>query len=330
MDIPECVELMLPGDCMGVIASFLLGAQVEKVENEAEEPLFVMISVEDDMWAARDAPLHRIRWNCKYLTHLAQKEGTFVAEYRLTPQVFNILVDMLTPALEGDKEMAMLAMAKSGSGQISIASRIGCALIMLGGGRHMEAMRTHGVSQTFVYENLQKVVNAINDHPGLAITCSNKDVDILKRADAFAKKSSHKLFKFCVGSIGGLAITIRAPSRKKFRVQKQFMSGSKKKFCLNMQGNVCYSVLQLTLQEYANYNFIGLTCLHVGSTSDNIAFETSSLQELNESLPFPFHWNGDNAYVSSRTMMVPYSGVNLHQTSPEFLQFLSQPIAHNN
>lgn len=34
------------------------------------------------------------------------------------------------------------------------------------------------------------------------------------------------------------------------------------------------------------------------------------------SLPFPFHWVGDAAYVDSPSMMTPYPGIKLHETNP--------------
>jgi hypothetical protein len=57
--------------------------------------------------------------------------------------------------------MARLAMSSSGSGPISEASRLGAALIMLGGGRRIEAMRTHGISSSQAYANLHRVCQAI-------------------------------------------------------------------------------------------------------------------------------------------------------------------------
>ena len=52
-----------------------------------------------------------------------------------------------------------------------------------------------------------------------------------------------------------------------------------------------------------------VTSKHVGSTPDAVAFDSSSiLKELNESLIFPFHWNGDNAYTLSQCMMTPIPG----------------------
>ena len=51
-------------------------------------------------------------------------------------------------------EMARRAMSSSKSEPIMNSSRLGAALIMLimlGGGRRIESIRTHGISQTFAY-----------------------------------------------------------------------------------------------------------------------------------------------------------------------------------
>jgi hypothetical protein len=67
----------------------------------------------------------------------------------------------------------------------------------------------------------------------------------------------------------------------------------------------------------ANCKIMAFSCKHSGATNDLIAFETSNLRALNESLPFPFHFNGDGAYRSTETMMVTFGGgAGLHITDP--------------
>lgn len=159
-------------------------------------------------------------------------------EYRVTPKAFFILVEMLTPALEKNTEMARRAMNQCGSKPISVASRVGACLIILGGGRIMEAMRTHGLSHTVAYDNFHEVIEAINAHPNLCIEYPNTLSKLKEVAGGFCKRSTHRMFEFCVGAIDGLAIQIRAPSKCDTKVQSRFWSGNKKMYCLNMQG-VC-------------------------------------------------------------------------------------------
>ena len=88
------------------------------------------------------------------------------------------------------------------------------------------------------------------------------------------------------------------------------MSSSKKMVCINMQA-VCQSDSQ----------FVAVTCKHVGCTNDSIALETSCLKTVCQSLPFPYHWIGDNAYTLTESMIVPFPGPNLHKSQPYFGAF---------
>lgn len=247
--------------------------------------------------------LFRKRWDSEYLLDLANKEGSFLAEYRLNPTSFHLLHDILEPALSGNVEMARRA-SSGQSDPISSESRLGIALIMLGGGRHVEAMRTHGVARATVYDTFHKVIHAINTNPALALTDNHSKVQLEQRAEGFRKRSTHGLFQFCSGCLDGLAIHIKAPTQQ--ANQARYWSNSKKKYAINMQG-VCD----------ADCRFIAFSAKHPGGTNDAPAFENSNLVKICLSQLFPYHWNSDNAYTLTETNMVPFPGVNLHVTHPE-------------
>lgn len=253
----------------------------------------------------RNSALFRKRWDSAYLVDLAVNEGSFISEYRVDPGGFDVLNQLLSSSLERDVKYSNLSVSKSGSASITSASRLGAALIMLGGGRRLEAMRTHGISMPTAYDNFHRVIEAINTHPALDIVCDNSLPELQRRSVHFMERSTHELFKYCTGAIDGLAIHIRAPSNSEVMNQSRFYSGSKKKYCLNMQG-VCD----------AQCRFIAVTCKHVGSTNDAVAYVQGSLKDLCESQQFPFHWNGDNAYTLSESMMIPFPGTNLSVTRP--------------
>lgn len=242
-------------------------------------------------------PIKRIRWNSQYLRNLAAQEGSFVVEYRVTPSQFDVLCDILEPHLCVNASMAALCAKKTGSDPIGIDSVVGQAMIILSGGRCMESMRTHGVSKNTVYYNLQRFVNAVNSCEVLSLPTSYDLGTLQLRANEFKSRSSFGLFEFCVGAIDGLAIQIVAPSRKMGGGlnAKKFFSGSKKYYCVNMQG-VCD----------AHCRFSGMSCKTVGSTNDCDAFNKSGLRLMNQSLPPPFHDVGDGAYVDTETLMCPY------------------------
>jgi hypothetical protein len=260
------------------------------------------IAIQYQLNVYRDAALFRKRWDSQYLINLAEHEGSFVSEYRIDPGGFDVLVNLVQEVMPCDKKMALVKAAESQSDPISIDSKVGAALILLGGGRVMESMRTHGMSMSYVYDNFHNVVRAINKHPALAITSGNTTQYCKCKADAIMKqRSSYGIFKYCCGCIDGIALSCDTPHRKKYKNQSRFFSGSKKKICVNVQA-VCDG----------DYTFQAMTAKHVGSTNDADAFESCSLKCLNQSLPFPYHWNGDAAYTLTEWMMIPFPGVNLH------------------
>jgi AcrR family transcriptional regulator len=276
---------------------------IDLEEEDDEEELELLLSV---LSPTRASALYRQRWNDEYLVNLAQHEGSFVAEYRVDAGGFDLLHELLGERLQKNEEMARRSSGTSGSDPISSASRLGAGLIFLAGGRGIEAMRTHGISQSTAYGCLHDVVAAVNDHPQLAIVCDNSLEALQERATAFHAKSSHGLFEYCTGAIDGLAIAIQAPSAKDTSNQRRFYSTTKDMYCINTQ-----------LVSDAYGRILAFSAKHVGSTNDAPAFDSSDLKPMNESLEFPYHWVGDNAYPLTETMMTPFAGLNLHMLHPE-------------
>ena len=134
--------------------------RVAKRSMEMDEQTFILASTCQANKAMRNEKLFRRRWDEPYLRELATREKSFVAEYRLDPSSFDILSGMLEMYPQVDKKMSQIS---TKSGPISTNSRLGAALIILAGGRRVESMRTHGVSQAFVYENLRRVIRSINE-----------------------------------------------------------------------------------------------------------------------------------------------------------------------
>lgn len=184
----------------------------------------------------RKSPIPRQRWRRAHLVPLAISENSFISEFGVSPPLFDYLFQVLRESLEVD-EMKSQA-ANPNSSILGPDARLAAALIELRGGRRIETMRTLGIAKSTAYENFKRVIRAINNHPLLQIQC-DMSVDAQKeRAAGFEALSTHKTFQFCTGAVDGLALTTIAPSRKKFRNQAQFHSGSKKKNCVNMQGYV--------------------------------------------------------------------------------------------
>ncbi len=139
---------------MNEINDVIKASQLLQEVLDEEEEMMAIIAFKYKRF--KSPSFFRERWRSEYLRNLAINEGSFVDEYRLDPGGFDHLLQMLMPDLNTNQDMADLSMSTSGSGPISEASRLGAALILLGGGRRIEAMRTHGLSQTLVYVNLHR------------------------------------------------------------------------------------------------------------------------------------------------------------------------------
>jgi hypothetical protein len=198
-----------------------------------------------DETAPRSGALYRPRWESNRLRELAELEGSFIAEYRFSPREFDILHLLLKDNLTANERMSNVSTARSGSSSISSDSRlgkihhicviylviflfiIGIALTILGGGRRIEAMRTHGVSRTSTYFILHQVCQAINSCPALALDTSNDISTLQRRAQGFKAKSTPGLFDYCCGAIDGLAIRIKVPGRSETTNQAAFFQTAK-------------------------------------------------------------------------------------------------------
>ena len=108
--------------------------------NSDEEVIdFLMDDEEDDDTAShviygllifRRSALYRRRWDETYLRCLAEEEGTFLAEYRLDPAGFDVLHELLHSRLQANEFQAARQSATSKAAPITVASRVGAALIM--------------------------------------------------------------------------------------------------------------------------------------------------------------------------------------------------------
>jgi hypothetical protein len=172
----------------------------------------------------RVSSFYRIRWKEKYLRDLAEREDSFVAEYRMSPVCFDCLHSILEPLLQVNETKALASMGNDSNRLISTASRLGIALIILGGGRSMESMRTHGVSKSTAYKIFHSVITAINSADTLAIKCDNSETALQQRANEFKARSTCGLFQYCTGAIDGLAIPIHCP--KNVVNQTRYFSGN--------------------------------------------------------------------------------------------------------
>lgn len=136
----------------------------------------------------RGPSLFRRRWDMDYFVTLAGDENSFIREYRMDVSAFFQLHAMLKDHLCINTDMARLRQKGTNSDFISTESRLGAALIILSGGRRIESMRTHGLSATFVNDNLHRVVDAIIACPDLEIKPRTDIASLEKTSRRFAER----------------------------------------------------------------------------------------------------------------------------------------------
>ena len=165
-------------------------------------------------------------------------------------------------------------------------------------------MLTHGISHKLVFVSVWAVVNAINQHPDLAIKFPEDYATQHAIALSFEAKSKAG-FDCCVGAIDGMLVWTEKPSAKDCERMKcgsgRFMCGRKSKFGYNMQG-VCD----------AQGRFLNVWISNPASSSDYIAFLRSKLYEKVSKPGFLANGLalfGDNAYVSTEYMVTPFRNV---------------------
>jgi hypothetical protein len=122
--------------------------------------------------------------------------------YRMKKFVFWKLCDLLREKLEPQYDDPF-SVFRIPNGLITHTVRVSIALRYLAGGQPLDIALVHGVSHSEVFESLWKVVDAINQHPELAITFPTSHQQQLALADDFRKKSSAG-FSNCMGAIDGI------------------------------------------------------------------------------------------------------------------------------
>lgn len=222
--------------------------------------------------------------------------------YRMSRSSFWKLYDIIDP------NMPMVRKRKRGktpNGDITKATKLAMALRYFSGGDPKDIGHTHGVNNTtVVMQSVWNVVDAINLTKSLDINFPSSHEEQRKIALEFQRKSKIGLWN-CVGAIDGLLIWINKPSKIDLEENigfgpKKFFCGRKKKYGLTMMGTCD-----------AKGMFLDVEIKFPGATSDFYAFLNSDFRKKLETPQFlddGLCLYGDNAYVNSSYMMVPFKG----------------------
>jgi hypothetical protein len=162
-------------------------------------------------------------------------------------------------------------------------------------------MTSLSISHTEVHDSVQMVIDAVNQCFSLEYPSSWDQQRSI--AEEFRTKSGAD-FNNCAGAIDGILIWIQKPDKndcEEFKCDSgKFFCGRKHKFGLN-----CQAVAD------SRGRLLDVSIVYPGSTSDCLAFEGSTLYtKLNtEGFLAPgLCLYGDNAYINSAYMAVPFHG----------------------
>jgi hypothetical protein len=300
-----------------VFDSPLLPIELEEVERRRNIKVALAANIALQQRKRKKAPDRRAkksreRRDPNQLLQQSTNDGLFRREYRMTENSFFkldfLLRDDLKPSPRNKRDDIILN-----------GTKLMIALRFFAGASYLDLIRIHGVSKPAVFKSIREVVKAINKHPDVGK--AKFPVDECDCASVAAKwavlsgqGTSRCVLSHCVGALDGLLIRTRAPTTTETLRVRDFYSGHKKAIGLNLQG-VCDADLRLI--------FVCTKC--PGKTNDLRAYETSSLQQLVESLPEGYYLVGDNAYMNSNHLLVPYPGRhNLGSKEDTFNFYLSQ------
>ena len=242
----------------------------------------------------------------------------FRKKYRMDKTSFHKLLDILEPYLPSTGEER----SRPGSvpnGPITKSSRLSMALRYCAGGDPLDICDHHGVNDYEVVRSVWFVVDAINKAPQMNIEFPRTHEGQAIIAEGFKKKSDIDI-DVCVGAIDGMLVWIHQPSKSDIKVIEfgpaKFFCGRKKKFGMNLQA-VCD----------ARGRFLDVDMSYPGATSDFFAFDQSEVKTLLEQDGFlhpGYCLFGDNAYVSTPYMCVPFRNVPGGSKEDAFNFFQSQ------
>jgi DDE superfamily endonuclease len=157
----------------------------------------------------------------------------------------------------------------SANGVITTAISLSCAIWYFAGGRPKDIAIVHGISHTEVFHSICMVVDAVNECEELSFLFPKDHKEQIAIAKSFQQKSQVG-FHNCVGAINGLLVWTEKFSDEECAWAgvgpKKFFCGRKCKFGLNLQGTCD-----------AENRFIDVDIMHPASTSDFLAFSTSTL-----------------------------------------------------
>lgn len=190
------------------------------------------------------------------------------------------------------------------NGVIHTTVRLAIAIRFFAGGCIYDIAPLYGVSRSAAFDSVWMVVEAVHRTQALKIVFPESHDEQRQLAREFAGRSQAG-FDCCVGAVDGLLIWVLQPSPSCCKESRcdatKFFCGRKHKFGLN-----CQAVAD------CRGKFLDMSIRYPASTSDCLAFESSSLYGdlMSGLLAEGLCLFGDNAYLNSPFLATPYPNVS--------------------
>ena len=261
----------------------------------------------------RNCNKHRNRgWLNDAFNELSEFE--FTRMFRLNRVAFDDLLTKITDLMpEKDEKKAI---ASSGS-VITNKTRLAITLRWLAGASYLDLMWGFRVSRSTIYHSeygiIYPTIEAINTV--LTMSFPYDDTDELERISGQFAEKTHHIFEGIVGAIDGLVIKTRQPKKHETSNPVAYR---------NRKGT--FGVLCLGVSDIKG-KFLSFSCNWSGSTHDSFAYQTTRMFhrfEVEGSVDPKYYLIGDEAFVNTNRMLVPWGGRNLHHGKDSFNYHLSK------
>jgi hypothetical protein len=222
--------------------------------------------------------------------------GHFRRTYRMSPESFEKLVEILRPVLTVN---ATKAFARSPAGPIIPEIRLHCLIRYIAGGSYLDICTLVSIPHSTFYYSLWKTCAAINASPQLAFRLPSTKEELKAASDGFESISYNGIMRGCIGAIDGWLCAIIVPPKSAVGNVISYFSGHYQRYGLNVQAIV---------DHLGRFLYIAVAA--PGSQPDVNAFKRCGLHDILSRLPLGYFVVGDNAYTPAEYLVPVFGGAD--------------------
>ena len=217
----------------------------ELLEEEEDADMEAVVAAMGAFATWKSQPLfkwqeERCNWD-NYVKRLEHKKE-FDRDHRMSLHSFNKLVRILEPSITVDYVKSMNS-TPDASGPIFPELVVATGIRWLAGGVYSDITKWSGMSSSSFYRIRDMFLDAVIYAEALQITWPKDQQELDDLARGFKQKSTHSLFRYCVGALDGILIRIRQP--RDVPNPRDYFSGHYQAMGLNVQA-VCDASLRFT------------------------------------------------------------------------------------